>query len=126
MDATEQVFRAATERAAALAGGDGQRLTALLHEDFRWTSHLGDTYGRTEYVRRNTQGQTVWKSQDLGTPEVVVAGATALLLTDVTDVIERDGEELTFWMRVTQVWVRQDDEWLCLAGHAGPAIDQAG
>jgi ketosteroid isomerase-like protein len=110
-------------RATALAEADGERLAALLHEDFRWTSHLGETYGREEYVRRNTQGQTVWKSQDLGEPEVVVAGDAAVLLAEVTDVIVRDGEELTFRMRVTQVWVRGDDGWLCLAGHAGPRRD---
>ena len=122
MEAAEQVLRAASERATALADGNGPRLTELLHEDFRWTSHLGETYGRDEYVRRNTEGQTVWRSQDLGQPEVVVAADTAVLLAEVTDVIVKDGEELTFRMRVTQVWVRQDDEWTCLAGHAGPRL----
>jgi len=123
MEAAEQVLRAASERATALADGNGPRLTELLHEDFRWTSHLGETYGRDEYVRRNTQGQTVWRSQDLGEPEVVVVGDTAVLLAEVTDVIVKDGDELTFRMRVTQVWVRRNEGWMCLAGHAGPRVD---
>jgi ketosteroid isomerase-like protein len=123
MDAAHDVIRAATARATALADVDREGLEARLHEDFRWTSHLGETYGREEYVRRNTQGHTVWRSQGLGNPEVVVAGDTAVLLAEVTDVIVRDGEDLTFRMRVTQVWVRGDDGWLCLAGHAGPRMN---
>jgi hypothetical protein len=77
LDVVQEVTRAARARASALAEGDGERLAALLHEDFRWTSHLGETFDRDEYIRRNTEGHTVWKSQDLGEPEVVVAGETA-------------------------------------------------
>ena len=121
MDA-EQVRAAAEARAAALAAGDGVRLTALLHEDFRWTSHVGETYGRAEYVRRNTEGHTVWRSQgSAGEVRTSVVGDTAVLVAAVTDaVLSADGEPVTFRMPVTQVWVRQDGRWTCLAGHAGP------
>jgi ketosteroid isomerase-like protein len=123
VDVAGEVIAAARARAAALAEGDGPRLTALLHEDFRWTSHLGETYDRDEYVRRNTEGHTVWRSQDLRRPEVVVVGDTAVLLADVTDVVAKDREERVFRMRVTQVWVRRGGQWACLAGHAGPVVD---
>ena len=122
VDATQQVLRAATARAAALAGGDGAGLAELLHDEFRWTSHLGETYGREEYVRRNTGGQTVWVSQDLGAAVVVVDGDTAVLQAVAIDVVVRDGDEVTFRMPVTQVWVRRDGVWTCLAGHAGPRL----
>ena len=79
MDAAQEVLAAAESRAVALAAADAERLTDLLHEDFRWTAHVGDTYDRTEYVRRNTQGPTVWHSQTLVDPEVVVVGDTAVL-----------------------------------------------
>ena len=122
--AADEVIEAARSRAAALADGDGERLRELLDDDFRWTSHVGDTYGREEYIRRNTTGHTVWKSQDLGEPEVIVCGDTAVLIARVTDVIRRDGEDVVFRMPVTQVWTRRDDEWKCLAGHAGPRVDE--
>ena len=112
---------AAEERAAALAAGDAERLSALLHHDFRWTSHVGDTYGRAEYIRRNTDGDTVWRSQQLANAEVVVVGGTAVLHAEVTDVVlSEQGEDETFRMPMTQVWVRLDSTWKCLAGHAGP------
>jgi len=120
MGAEDQVIEAARARASALAEADASRLANLLHEDFRWTSHAGETYSRQEYVRRNTEGQTVWRSQELGSPDVVVVGDTAVLYTEVTDVVLSDDEAETFRMPTTQVWVRRGGHWKCLAGHAGP------
>jgi ketosteroid isomerase-like protein len=121
MGVEEQIRSAAEDRASALAAGDVERLSELLHEDFRWTTHLGETYNRMEYVRRNTGGHTVWRSQDLSDVEVVVVGGTAVLHAEVTDVVmSQDGESETFRMPMTQVWVRQGGDWSCLAGHAGP------
>lgn len=121
MDAEQEVVAAAVERASALAAGDAARLSALLHGDFRWTSHVGDTYSRSEYIRRNTEGDTVWRSQQLTGAEVVVVGDTAVLCAEVTDVVlSENNEPETFRMPMTQVWVRQNHSWTCLAGHAGP------
>jgi adenylylsulfate kinase-like enzyme/ketosteroid isomerase-like protein len=121
-DAT-QVIAAALERASALAAGDAERLSALLHADFRWTTHAGETLTRSEYVDRNTTGHTVWRSQDLTDAVVDVVGATAVLHAVVTDVVLTEaGQPETFRMPVTQVWVRTDDRWTCLAGHAGPRL----
>ena len=121
MDSAQQVMAAAEERASALAAGDAERLSGLLHDDFRWTTHRGETYDRSEYVRRNTGGRTVWRSQRLSGAEVVVVGEAAVLHADVTDVVlSAEGAPETFRMPMTQVWVRVDGDWLCLAGHAGP------
>ena len=123
VDDVEQVVAAARARADALAAGDPARLTALLHPAFRWTSHMGETYDRTEYVRRNTDGHTVWRSQELTGIEVDVVGDTAVLRAEVTDVVvSEDGEPETFTMPMTQVWVREGQAWRCLAGHAGPRL----
>ena len=123
-----RVLDAATRRADALARGDAAALTSLLHERFRWTTHVGQTFDRDEYVRRNTQrdsndsgDRTVWRSQRLDDVEVVVVGTTAVLHAEVTDeVAVPGGGTSTFTMPMTQVWVLEQDRWLCLAGHAGP------
>lgn len=121
MSASQEVVSAAEERASALASGDPERLSALLHGDFRWTSHRGETYSRAEYIRRNTGGGTAWCSQQLSDVDVVVVGDTAVLCADVTDVVlAENGEPESFRMPVTQVWVRLGHGWTCLAGHAGP------
>lgn len=117
------VIDAAEARAAALARGDAGALLALLHPDFRWTTHTGMVLDRDEYVRRNTEGDTVWRSQSLDDPRVVVVGDTAVLLADVVDVVlGADGAPEAFRMPMTQVWVRDGSVWTCLAGHAGPRL----
>jgi ketosteroid isomerase-like protein len=121
MDARRTVALAAAMRAAALAQGDASALTSLLHDEFAWTTHVGTTYGREEYVRRNTDGHTAWRSQTLEDVEVVVVGDTAVLRGEAVDVVDAsDGSPETFRMPVTQTWVRTGDDWRCLAGHAGP------
>jgi ketosteroid isomerase-like protein len=123
MAAEHEVLAAAEERASALASGDADRLAGLLHEDFRWTTHRGETYTRSEYIQRNTAGPTVWRSQSLRRAEVVVVGDTAVLVAEVTDVVlATDHQEETFRMPMTQVWVRVAGRWTCLAGHAGPRL----
>jgi uncharacterized protein (DUF427 family) len=84
---------------------------------------VGERFDRTEYVRRNTQGDTVWRSQELTATEVVVVGDTAVLTTTVTDVVLTEtGEPTTFRMPVTLVSVPDRDRCLCLAGRAGPRL----
>lgn len=120
MDTRQQVVRAAEARASALAEGDADQLAQLLHTDFRWTAHTGDVFTRDDYIRRNTAGQVRWRSQELRNVQVTIAGEVAVLLAEVTDVVGAGDEPETFRMPVTQVWVRQDGRWRCLAGHAGP------
>ena len=119
----EQVLAAARARATALARGDAAALLQLLDERFRWTTHLGEVLDRTEYVTRNTGGDTVWHSQDLSEPRVVVVGDTAVLHCGVTDVVVSGVHEPEeFRMPMTQVWIRASNGWRCLAGHAGPRL----
>lgn len=117
------MLQAAEDRARASAAGDPHALRELLHEDFRWTTHLGQVFDRDEYIRRNTEGVTMWRSQTLAASEIAVVNDTAVLLTVVTDVVAGlDDEDAEFRMPVTQVWVQDRGAWRCLAGHAGPRI----
>lgn len=120
------MLAAARSRAHALASGDADRLRSLLHPDFVWTAHTGNTFDRSAYVARNTDGTTRWRSQDLGRTEVTVDGGTAILRTVATDVVDGDDGPATFRMPMTQVWTRTSSGWRCLAGHAGPWLLPAG
>ena len=115
--------QAAVARARALAAGDAEALRELLHEGFRWTTHVGQVFDRDEYIRRNTEGVTEWRSQTLGPTDISIVGEVAVLLTVVTDVVAAtEAEDAEFRMPVTQVWVRSRGKWQCLAGHAGPRL----
>lgn len=119
----EEVLAAARDRASALAAGDPERLAALLHPDFRWTSHVGRVFDRAEYVEANTGGTTVWRAQTLEDAEVVVVGETAVLRAVVDDEVVGPEGPIRHRMPVTQVWVWSEDGWRCLAGHAGPRLE---
>ena len=118
----DQVLAAAAARAEALASADAAALTALLHPEFRWASHTGHLLDRAAYVERNTGGSTVWRSQELEQVEVTVVGDTAVLHAVAVDTVRVGEEWETFRMPVTQVWVRSESGWVCLAGHAGPRL----
>src|SRR3954453_16114116 len=106
VDAANQVIEAAMARASALAESDAEGLFDLLHEKVRWTSHVGATYDRAQYIRRNTEGPTVWRSQNLRAPQVAVVGETAILYADVEDLMLSNGDESArLRIPIAQVWV---------------------
>ncbi len=114
----EQVVAAAQARAVALAAGDAEALGAWLHPQFRWTSHIGESFDRDRYIANNTRGSRQRSAQKLADVEVTVVADTAVLRCVVTDRV--DDEE--FRMPMTQTWVREGERWQCLAGHAGPRM----
>jgi len=124
-DETGEVLTVVQRRADALAGADATTLLAILHPDFRWTSHRGATFDRDTYIRENTVGTLSWKRQTLTGATVIVAGDTAVVLALVTDEVTRDGQAETFCMPMTQTWVRDGGRWTCLAGHAGPLQERS-
>jgi ketosteroid isomerase-like protein len=118
----EAILAAARRRSAALVARDAAALRALHHPDLRWTTHRGDVRDRDAYIAGNTEGDLVWRDQQLVEHDVVSAGDTAVLTGIVRDAFERAGEPRTHDMRLTLVWVKQGDEWVVLAAHAGPPV----
>jgi ketosteroid isomerase-like protein len=122
----ESVRQAAESRATALASGDGDALAALLHPDFRWTSHAGEHFDRATYLRANVGGPARWSGQRIEDVEVLVHDdAVAVLRCTVTDTVDHGAGSADFTMPMTQVWVRRDDVWVLLAGHAGPCVPRS-
>ena len=62
------VLARAEQRATALATADAAGLRALLHPEFRWTTHVGEVLDRETYIASNTTGRTVWHGQTLVDP----------------------------------------------------------
>ncbi len=122
MEPEQRVIDTAKRRGVALASGDADELSALLHPDFIWTSHIGETFDRDEYVHSNTGGGLRWRAQNLGEVSVKVVADTAVLTCVATDEVEIDQSVEVFRMPMTQTWVFSAGQWLCLAGHAGPRL----
>lgn len=118
----QEVFEAAVRRATALESGDPEQLHSTLHPNFVWTSHKGDVFDRESYIQSNTSGSLTWKRQRLEDVDIRVVGTTGVLTGTVVDEVERDGQSQSLTLLVTQVWIREGMEWLCLAGHASLPI----
>jgi hypothetical protein len=117
---TEPILATLQRRSAALVARDGAELRALHHPDFRFTTPRGDVRDLEAYIAGNTTGPLVWRAQHLVSHELVVAGEVAVLTGVIHDEFERAGERGAHDMHVTFVFVRRDDAWVVLAGHAGP------
>jgi hypothetical protein len=122
VDTAEEVLEAARHRAAALTTGDPQELRRLLHPQFRWFTHTGEGFDRESFVRSNTQGTTRWDRQELSDVHLVAHEHTAVLRCQVLDAVDHGAGIEELRLPMTQVWVRYDDRWVCLAGHAGPSL----
>jgi ketosteroid isomerase-like protein len=89
-----------------------------MHQDLQWTTLRGEVLGYEDYIAGNTSEDLVWRAQRLDDVKVTVVGDTAVLTAWVTDEVTRDGEDLSFRLRLTQTWVRTAEGWRCLSGHA--------
>ena len=94
----------------------------MLHPQFRWFSHTGERFDRESYVRSNTGGTNRWARQELSEVKVVAHPHTAVLRCQVVDTVDRGSGPEQFRMPMTQIWVRREDRWVCLVGHAGPSF----
>lgn len=106
-------------------GGVGRGGPAhLAPSRFRWISHTGEHFDKDSCILANTGGAVRWHGQALDDPEVRVFGSAAMLQTVVTDQTSGlEGAAIEVHrMAMTQVWVRTEDGWVCVGGHAGPRI----
>jgi ketosteroid isomerase-like protein len=122
VSAREDILAAVERRSAALVARDAEALRGLHHPDLRFTTHRGDVRDRDAYIAGNTEGELVWRAQRLVSPDVVVAGDTAIVTGAVEDEFERAGTPGAHTMRLTLVWVRDEAGWRVLAAHAGPVV----
>ena len=93
-----------------------------MHPDLQWTTFRGEVLGCEDYIAGNTGGDPRWRAQRLDDVKVVVVGDTAVLTALVTDEVTRDGQDLSFRLRLTQTWVRTPEGWRCLSGHASAPV----
>jgi hypothetical protein len=113
-----EVLAAAEARARALAAGDADALRELQHPDLRWTTHRGEVLDRDRYIAGNPSGELVWYPSGSRTRPSRSSADTAVLTAIVVDDVSRAGDRSTFRLRLTQTWVRDENGWRCVSGHA--------
>lgn len=116
--------RAAEWKSDAVASGSALQLERLLHPEFVSTTHRGEVLDRDAYLGSNTGWSLSWRSQVLDDIRAVVTGDVGVVTAVLTDTVDFDGRPVRQRMRVTETWQRCDGAWVCLAGHAGPLLDE--
>jgi hypothetical protein len=122
VDTATEVLEAARSRATAMTTGDPQELRKLLHPQFRWFTHTGEGFDRESFVRSNTGGTSRGTREELSDVHVIAHERTAVLRCQVVDAVDQGAGVEELHLPMTQVWIRDDDRWVCLAGHAGPSL----
>ncbi len=114
----DEIVAATERRTRALVERDAGALLALHHPDLRFTTPRAEVRTREAFIAGNTQGDLVWRGQQMTEVDVVTCGDTAVLTALVRDQLERGGEPVEHDARLTLTWVREDGAWRVLAGHA--------
>jgi hypothetical protein len=117
VDTKAAVLEAARRRSAALETGDPGELRTLLHPRFTWFSHTGRRFDRDSFIAASEQDGQLLREL-VADARVVTHARTAVVHCHAADGVDGEPERL---LPVTQVWVRYDDRWVCLAGHIGPS-----
>jgi len=85
-------------------------LTALFHDDAVFV-HMGGTMSRDQELGIIQSGGIQYKRADIHDASVRVMGSTAVVLNRITLLAVVGGNEVTNPFVVTEVYVRQDDDW---------------
>jgi hypothetical protein len=110
----------AERRAQALANRDWSTLESALHPEFVYVNAQGIRLSRDDYLGFVRDGPLRWKEQRLEDVQVVALATVAVLTATVVDHVQIGEERHRLVFASTQTYVREDDQWLYLAGQTGP------
>jgi chondroitin AC lyase len=112
----EEVLHALAARSAALLAKDVEAFDRLLSDDFLYTDAAGVVLGKAAYIARYVEPPDVrWYLQDRDDLRARLYGEAAVVLCRVHDLAAIDDKALDAFFRATYVYVRQNNEWRCIA-----------
>ncbi len=85
-------------------------LDSLFHEKSMFV-HMGGSWGKEQELNIIESGGIHYKKADIHEVSVNIIGTTAILLNRITLLAVVGGNEVTNPFMVTEVYVRQDDNW---------------
>lgn len=93
-----------------MADKDTKKLDTLFHEKSVFV-HMGGSWGKEQEVNIIKGGGIWYKKADVHEASVNIIGNTAILLNRITLVAEVGGNTVTNPFEVTEVYIKEGDEW---------------
>lgn len=106
----QRVIELSKEKWQWMADKKADLLDALFHEKSVFV-HMGGTWGKARELEIIRSGGIHYKKADIHEVSVNIIGTTAILLNRITLLAVVGGNEVTNPFEVTEVYVRQGDDW---------------
>jgi len=109
-DSEQEIIRLSAEKWQWMADKNVEALAELFHEKAEFV-HMGGSWGTERELAIIESGGIWYKQADIHEVSVNIIDNTAILLNRITLVAEVGGNEVTNPFEVTEVYVKQNDDW---------------
>ncbi|MDT5032996.1 MAG: hypothetical protein QOC94_3167 [Actinoplanes sp.] len=125
MTTDTEIRELGTRWAQAEQGGDTNTLADLTAADFRLVGPFGFVLDKAQWLDRYASGDLTTQSLIWDDVEVRDFGQTAIAIGTHTQQATYQGRDADGQFRVTQIFVRQKDQWLLASLHLSQATPPA-
>ncbi|HSB79524.1 MAG TPA: nuclear transport factor 2 family protein [Candidatus Methylomirabilis sp.] len=116
--AEHEIRQRETHRFEAIVRGDVAALEDILSDDLSYTHATGVFETKGEFIAKLKSGQLKYESFAPEGLRVRVYGTTGVLTGVARVKVQVKGEQLSFQLRFTDVYVKKGDRWQMVAWHA--------
>ena len=110
INSEQEIIRLSAEKWQWMADKNVEALAELFHEKAEFV-HMGGSWGTERELAIIESGGIWYKQADIHEVSVNIIDNTAILLNRITLVAEVGGNEVTNPFEVTEVYVKQNDDW---------------
>jgi len=110
IDSEQEIIRLSAEKWQWMADKNVEAIAELFHEKAEFV-HMGGSWGTERELAIIESGGIWYKQADIHEVSVNIIDNTAILLNRITLVAEVGGNEVTNPFEVTEVYVKQNDDW---------------
>jgi ketosteroid isomerase-like protein len=126
VDPGKEVREANIRRFAAMVRADSAELDRLLADDLTYVHSTGELNDRTQFLASISSKTTQYRSIEPGETDVRVYGDTAVVTGRAAMKVTAKGQDLSFVLQYTAVYVRREGLWKLAAWQSTRLPEAAG
>lgn len=106
----QEIIQLSKDKWQWMADKNADKLASLFHEKSVFV-HMGGSWGKEQEINIIRSGGIHYKKADIHETSVNIIGNTAILLNRITLLAVVGGNEVTNPFMVTEVYVKESDDW---------------